>query len=175
MRKRAITSCAASSTRQKRLRVVGVVGRVHGVLIERHAVRDLAGHGVDGDGNAEFVRARSSRRRRIRPPASACSISWRKCPSLVRSHSTWSRKSKSICETARAVGDRRGGQPARGHVERDVPGMIEPRRQRQADLAGDLRPQMQRRGGVLPRGIGQCGPAFGSHARHHETPGAARQ
>ena len=38
----------------------------------------------------------------------------------------------------------RGRQPARGDVERDVPPVIDERRQRQADLAGDLRPEVQR-------------------------------
>ena len=64
-------------------------------------------------------------------------------------------------ERARAVRNRPGGQPARGDVERDVPGMIEPGRARQPDLADNLRPQLQRRGGVRPGGVRQFGPAVG--------------
>ena len=41
-----------------------------------------------------------------------------------------------------------------------MPGMVLPRRQRQPDLADDLRPQMQRIARVLPCGIGQFGPTF---------------
>src|SRR5713226_10699428 len=51
-------------------------------------------------------------------------------------------------EGPRPIGDRRGGQSARGDVQRDVPGMIQPGRARQADLADDLGPQMQRYAGL---------------------------
>src|SRR6202047_2098127 len=52
----------------------------------------------------------------------------------------------------------RGGQPARGHVERDVPRMIKPGCLRQADLAYDLRPQMKCRAGLPPGQIRQVRP-----------------
>jgi len=48
------------------------------------------------------------------------------------------------------VGDERGGKAAWRRIQHDVPGMIEPRRLREADLADDLRPEMQRRIGILP-------------------------
>ena len=63
-------------------------------------------------------------------------------------------------ERARAVRNRRGRQPARGDVKRDVPGMIEPGRAREADLADDLGPQMQRRIGLAPPGGGQFRPWY---------------
>ena len=44
------------------------------------------------------------------------------------------------------------------NVENDVPGMIEPGRLREADLADDLRPQLQSGAGVLPRLVGQFRP-----------------
>jgi hypothetical protein len=47
----------------------------------------------------------------------------------------------------------RRGQPPRRHKEHNVPGMIEPGRLREADLAHDLRPEMQRRIGLLPGSI----------------------
>ena len=53
-------------------------------------------------------------------------------------------------KAAIAVGDERGGKAAWRRIKHDVPGLIEPRRLREADLADDLRPQMQRRIGILP-------------------------
>src|SRR5205807_3062305 len=52
----------------------------------------------------------------------------------------------------------RGSQAAGGHVERDVPRMIEPGCLRQPDLAYDLRPQMKRRAGLPPGRIWQVRP-----------------
>src|SRR5476649_2928968 len=57
-----------------------------------------------------------------------------------------------------AVGDRRGRQPARGDVKRNMPGMVQPGRAHQTNLADDLAPQMQRRIGLAPRGGGQFRP-----------------
>src|SRR5580704_7451690 len=50
-----------------------------------------------------------------------------------------------------AIRNRRSRKPARGDIERHMPGMVEPGRERQPDLADDLGPQLQRRGGVAPR------------------------
>jgi len=63
-------------------------------------------------------------------------------------------------EGAIAVWNRRGGQAMRRHVEHDMPGVIEPRRLREPDLANDLRPEVQRGVSVLPRRKGQVGPDF---------------
>ena len=57
-----------------------------------------------------------------------------------------------------AIRHRRGGQPAAGHIERHMPPMVDRGRQREADLADDLGPQMQGGAGVLPLRIGQGGP-----------------
>src|SRR6185437_12004663 len=46
--------------------------------------------------------------------------------------------------------DRRGAEPARRDVERDLPAMVDPRRQLQPDLADDLRPELQGRGRLAP-------------------------
>ena len=69
-------------------------------------------------------------------------------------------KSKSISKVRVPVGDRRGREPARGHVERDVPRVIDPGRQREADLADDLRPQVQGRVGVPPLVEREVGPGL---------------
>jgi hypothetical protein len=61
-------------------------------------------------------------------------------------------------EIAPTGGDQRRAQPARRDEQRDMPGMIDPWRQRQPRFAHDLRPQLQGRAGLRPRGIRQFGP-----------------
>src|SRR5260221_869737 len=53
-------------------------------------------------------------------------------------------------EIPRAVWHRRGGEAARGDIERHLPPMIDQRCLRQADLPDHLRPQMQSRTGIAP-------------------------
>src|SRR5690242_19070838 len=48
----------------------------------------------------------------------------------------------------------------------DVPGVIEPWRQRQTDLADDLRPQLECGAGVLPCRVGQFRPRSCVRRRH---------
>ena len=55
-------------------------------------------------------------------------------------------------EISRTVRDRRGRQPARAHIDRHMPGMIEPGCAGEPDLADDLGPEVQRRTGVTPNG-----------------------
>src|SRR5262245_9450272 len=57
-----------------------------------------------------------------------------------------------------AVRDGRRGQTSRPKVKNNVPGMIEPGRLREADLADNLRPQLQRGAGVLPGLVRQFRP-----------------
>ena len=61
----------------------------------------------------------------------------------------------------RAGVDRRSAEPARSDVERHLPAVIEPRRQREPDLADDLRPQLQRGGAVAPGCEASSGQAAG--------------
>ena len=56
-------------------------------------------------------------------------------------------------QRAAPPGHRRGGEPARGDIEGNAPPVIDPRRQREPDLADHLRPQMQGRAGIGPGGI----------------------
>ena len=67
-------------------------------------------------------------------------------------------KSKSISKVQAAIRHRRGGQAARGHVERHVPPMIDRRGEREPDLADDLRPHVQCGAGLLPVSIGKRRP-----------------
>lgn len=76
-------------------------------------------------------------------------------------------------ERAVAVGDRRGRQPARRDVERDVPGVIEPGRLRQPDLAGDLGEELQHRAAVAPRRDWQVRPAGLLCVGHRKPQGCA--
>ena len=64
------------------------------------------------------------------------------------------------------VSERRRREASRGHLERDVPVVIDERGQREADLAHDLRPHVERREGVLPGFEGQRGPGFAGRRRH---------
>ncbi len=59
-----------------------------------------------------------------------------------------------------AVRNRSGRQSARCHVERRVPGVIDPRHMRQTVFPGDLAPHVQCGAGLLPFRIRDGGPAF---------------
>src|SRR5450432_142508 len=72
-------------------------------------------------------------------------------------------------EAAHAVRNGRGRQSARGDVQCDMPGMIEPRRAREPDLADDLGAQMQRFVSVAPRRGRQLRP-WGLRRIAHASP-----
>ena len=57
-----------------------------------------------------------------------------------------------------AVWDRGSRQTTRRQVKGDVPGVIDPWRERETNLADDLRPHVQARGGGLPIGERQSRP-----------------
>src|SRR5207248_3189803 len=65
-------------------------------------------------------------------------------------------------ERVRVVRNRQGGEPARGHVEGDVPGVVRPRRQREPDFAHNLSPHVQRRTSVFPIRVIQFRPNHNS-------------
>ena len=76
-------------------------------------------------------------------------------------------------ERSRTVRHRRRRQSARRDVERHMPGMIEPGRFGQPDLADDLGPELQRRTGVTPRRRRQFRPRavrIVAHARTLRVP-----
>src|SRR6516165_4301243 len=79
-------------------------------------------------------------------------------------------KVKINLKAACTVENRRGRQTTRGDVERDVPGVIPPRRQGEANLTDHLRPQVQRIARVLPNRIWQFGPALRARYRHRSLP-----
>src|SRR6185312_16251287 len=66
-------------------------------------------------------------------------------------------------QTPAVTGHRRSRQPPSRHVKGDMPRMIEPWRQREPDLADNLRPQMQRVARVPPGRQGQLRPAIRCH------------
>src|SRR5262245_1039388 len=73
---------------------------------------------------------------------------------------------KQQLERARVRGDRRRGKSARSDVERDVPPMVDERREDHANLPDNLGPSVQRLASVAPRGKWQVGPGgVCSHAR----------
>src|SRR4030088_2558353 len=71
-----------------------------------------------------------------------------------------------------AVWYRRGRQASRGDVERDMPGMVQPGRARQTNLADNLGPQMQRRIGLAPCRGREFRPS-GSRGVVHDSPPSA--
>jgi hypothetical protein len=66
-------------------------------------------------------------------------------------------------EEAAGVGQRPSGQAARRDMQCDRPAMIEGRRERQCNLAYDLRPHMQRGVGILPGIERERWPAIFGH------------
>ena len=139
---------------------IAIVGGVEAVPAEGDAAGDLAGQRVDRRVEPEFGERRhhltvelGHRFRREHDLAGMV---------VARLHPKEVIDEIEIdLEGAVAGGHRRGRQAASGHVERHVPGVVEPGLARQADLADDLGPQMQRLVGRLPRRIRQVGPALG--------------
>jgi hypothetical protein len=60
-------------------------------------------------------------------------------------------------EGSSAIRHRRRNEPARSSKERGIPPMIDERRERDAHLADDLRPKLQRVTGLAPRASGRSG------------------
>src|SRR5256885_2884434 len=68
---------------------------------------------------------------------------------------------KLYLERGKTVWDWWSREAARGHVERDVPGVVRPWTQRQANLAYDLRPHVQSDGSIFPLFERQRRPVVG--------------
>jgi len=64
-------------------------------------------------------------------------------------------------------GNCRRGQTARGQFKRDIPPIVQERRQLQLDLADDLRPHVQCRVCVSPRLQRQLRPSVLGHTQFH--------
>src|SRR6266403_9560 len=128
---------------------VGIVRGVPVVLRKPSRLRQFVRHLVDRDVNAELCEVGHD------GPIKACdrmSGQGKLARGAVAGRNTQTvidqvKVDLKAIETVRYWG---GRQPARGDVERDMPGMIEPRRARQANLADDLGPQVQRRIGLAP-------------------------
>ncbi len=129
--------------------VLRVVGRVSFVLIERNRVRDLVGFEVDLHFEIELlhfllespVKNRDGLRFERKTSGGAV---------VALDLERVRNKVEVDLKSPRAVRNRAGGEPRWRYVQCDVPGMIRPRRLRQANLADDLRPQVQRCVGLLP-------------------------
>ena len=129
---------------------VWIVGRMLAVLRKPDRVRQFIGHLVDGDVNAKLgqishhggIEARDRLSGESKLPR--CAIARRNPQGMVD-------EVEIDLKGPVAIGDRRGRQPARGDIQCDVPGMIEPWRALKTDLADNLGPQMQRIVGLAPR------------------------
>ena len=139
------------------LGVLRVIGRMRAVLGERDGRIDLVGSRVDVDLQVELpeglhhgVVERGDR---------ACLEPDRATGALARLDEELVRDEVEVdLEGPCPVRDRRRGEPARRHVEGDVPRVIDPRGLGEAELAHDLRPHVERRIGLLPVGERKARP-----------------
>ena len=134
-----------------------VIAGMSAVGIERQRIGDLARPTADADGDAELGEQLQHRgmkigyRHRLQrqfAPVAAAGAQFE----LVRD------EVEIDLERLAAERDRRGAEPARGDVQRHLPAVVEPRRQREADLADNLRPKLQRGRGVPPLGMIELRP-----------------
>ena len=126
-----------------------IVGCIFPVLRKPSRLRQFVGHLVDRDVNAEVCKVshdsgiEACHRLSGQCQLPLCAVAGGDPQGMID-------EVEIDLEGPRPIGDRRGGQPACGDVQRDMPGMIEPGRARQPDLADDLGPQMQRLAGFPP-------------------------
>jgi hypothetical protein len=73
-------------------------------------------------------------------------------------------------EAPGTVRDRRRRETARGHVERHVPRVVDPRRPGEPDLPDDLRPAVERRVRILPVGQREDRPGVSVGCHTHLQP-----
>ncbi len=133
----------------EQVRVLGAVGCVLGVGLERDGALDLPRLGPDGDLQVEFAQRRHGLavelgdrfRRQGDPPLVAAAG-----PDVQLVFA----EVELDVERTPVVRDQRGGQAACGDVERDLPPVVDHRRHRQSDLAHDLSPHVQRVAGIGP-------------------------
>src|SRR5262245_62657615 len=119
---------------QEAIDVFGIVRRMHGVLLERNAVRDLARHRHDGDIYAELAQ----RDHQVfvefgdtHGPEHQLTEMSLACP-----HPQHVVDEIEIdLKAAAAPRNWRCRQPTRGHIKRHMPGVIEPGCQGEPDLA----------------------------------------
>jgi len=139
---------------------------VDAVLREADRVRDLVRHLLDRDLDAEAAKDLHERSVEV---GDGLRLE-RQRPLLAAAGSRGEAVAGEVeleLEDLAADRNRRGAEPARRHVERNLPAVIRPRRQRQPDLADDLRPELQGRGRLAPRRIRQSGPEGGAiHGAH---------
>jgi hypothetical protein len=121
------------------LREVAIVGRVRAVVGKRHGAGNLVRHLVDAHVDAKLAQRHHhigvELRDRHRPQ--------RELADMAVAHAKPQQMVDEIeldGEIAPVAGDRRRAEPARGDVQGDVPGMVEPGRQRKPHLADHLGP-----------------------------------
>src|SRR5579875_1790274 len=137
-----------------------IVGSVDLVFVEGYCSRDLVGSFVDR--NMEIERAQQLRDAAIeigdghrlepqtRPFAAAAGDAQRMVDEVE----------VDLKKTVDSVRHRRRREPARRHVERDVPPVVDQRFLLEADLSDDLRPQVKGVECLLPPRVSEFRPAF---------------
>ena len=157
MRKYENTSFVRQQHAPEAVRIVAVIGGVDRVLIERNRIGKLVRYPVDGRSDSELRQGEAIFRielgdgHRLQNDLSDLTVA-RAQPQHVIDEVELDLKIAVACR------DNRGDEAARAHAQRHVPGVVEPRRQRQPRLADDLRPELQRGTGIRPRCIRQFRP-----------------
>jgi hypothetical protein len=147
---------------------VRVVGRMHGVLLKGDRIGKLARHRPD-----RYVQSQ-----RVEPTHQlAVEIGDRHglerevgARAVARpDHQAMVDEIEIDGKMSRPVRHGRRRKPAAGEIERDLPPMVLERREREPDLAHDLRPHMQGGAAVLPVREGDIWPAFRVLCHHRLT------
>ena len=132
------------------LRVEAIILRMDAVALERDRVLDFTRHGPDVHLDAETAEAlhefgiEVGHRHRLEREVFD--------PAVARfDDQPMSGEVENDVERSSAIRHRRRNETARSHKERGIPPMIDERRERDAHLADDLRPQLQRVTGLAPR------------------------
>ena len=145
---------------------IGIVGTVRLILVERNRVWDFVRHRIDTQIQPEFTQRHEHRR------IEGCNRHGLERNRVGRAvaHTQPQKMVDEIeldLEIAPGEGDHGRVQSARSDMQRQMPGMVQPRPPLETDLTHDLRPQMQRVTAVPPRRIGQFRPqSFVLNHRH---------
>ena len=129
--------------------VFGVIGAVLPILLERYGIGDLDRRRPNPDVEPERLQPLHDLAVEIGNGAGTQRETFGR-PVIGRNRQAVTDEIEIDLEGPSAVGDRRGGQPAARHIERDLPPVIDQRRLRQPDLADHLGPHMKRAAGVAP-------------------------
>jgi hypothetical protein len=139
------------------LREFGVIGLVRPILVERNGLRDLHRHLPDVDRGAEALER--GHELPIKPGHGHGLERHNAASGLAALNDEQVIDEIEIdLENAGAIEHGRRGEAANGGIKRNVPAVVDLRRECEPDLTDDLHPELQRGAGVAPRALRQSGP-----------------